>query len=83
MPEEITAEQRQHLSRHSSLRFKAMVARDRGARGLIVVSGPTSKVKNQLIPLKFDGTLAGASVPVISVTDELAQNWLSLAGKDL
>ena len=83
MPEGITAERRQHLAGHSSLRYKAMVARDRGAAGLIVVSGPQSKVKKQLIPLKFDGSMAGASIPVISVTDAVAKGWLAKAGKDL
>lgn len=83
MPEEISAERRQHLSRHSSLRYKTMLARDRGARGLILVSGPTSKVKNELVAMRFDGALSGSSMPVISVSDQLAANWLKAAGKDL
>ena len=83
MPEGISAEQRQHLGGHSSLRYKAMVARDRGAKGLIVVSGPQSKVKNQLVKLQFDGTMAGASIPVISVSDKVATKWLKAAGKNL
>ena len=83
MPENISAEMRQHLAGHSSLRYKAMVARDRGAKGLIVVSGPNSKVKNQLVKLQFDGSMAGTSIPVVSVRDELVEQWLSNAGKDL
>jgi Tol biopolymer transport system component len=83
MPDDISAERRQHLSRYSHPRFKAMVARDRGARGLIIVSGPRSKVKQQLLPLRFDGSLAGASLPVISVTDRLAEQWLAAADKQL
>lgn len=83
MPDGISPEMRQHLGGHSSLRYKAMVARDRGARGLIVVSGPQSKVKNQLVKLQFDGTMAGASIPVLSVTDEVANRWLQAAGKDM
>ncbi len=83
LPDDISAERRQHLSRHASPRFKAMVARDKGARGLILVSGPRSKVKKQLIPLRFDGSLAGTSIPVISVTDKVAQSWLDVTGKQL
>ena len=83
MPEDISAEQRQHLSGHSSLRYKAMVARDRGAHGLIVVSGPRSNVKNQLVKLQFDGSLAGSSLPVVSVHDDVVQSWLSQSGKQL
>lgn len=83
MPEGISAEQRQYLARFSSLRFKAMKARDLGARGLILVSGPTSEVRSQLVPLKFDGSLAGTSLPVLSVTDELAGRLLSGTEKTL
>lgn len=83
MPENLTPEQRQHFIRFSSLRFKAMQARDMEARGLIVVSGPTSGVKEQLVPLLFDGTLAGSSLPVFSVTDEVAAEWFKERGKDL
>lgn len=39
MPEDVSPQRRQHLSRYSSLRYKAMVARDKGARGLILVNG--------------------------------------------
>lgn len=83
LPEEIAAQRRQHLSRYASLRRKAMLARDLGAQGLIVVSGPNSGVNKQLVPLRFDGSLAGSSIPVISVTDGVARQWLATEGKDL
>ncbi len=83
MPEGISAERRQYMNSYSSLRFKAMKARDMGAKGLILVSGPTSGVRNQLVPLQFDGSLAGTSLAVLSVTDEVATEWLKASGKDL
>jgi Tol biopolymer transport system component len=83
VPERVTPERRQYLARHASLRYKAMLARDKGARGLILVSGPNSQVKQQLVRLDFDGTLAGASVPVLSVTDRVAEGWLAAGGKQL
>ena len=83
MPENFTPEQRQHFIRFSSLRFKAMQARDMGARGLIIVSGPTSGVKEQLVPLQFDGSLAGSGLAVISVADSVAAGWFAERGKDL
>ena len=57
LPEDIDASYRQHLNRYASLRYKAMVARDRGARGLIIASGPNTTVKEQLVPLAFDASL--------------------------
>ena len=83
MPEDFTPEQRQHFARFSSLRFKAMQARDMGARGLIVVSGPTSGVKEQLVPLQFDGSLSGSGLPVISISDAVAEEWFSARSKNL
>jgi hypothetical protein len=83
MPEKVSAERRQHLARFSSLRFKAMLARDRGAHGLILVSGPNSSVREQLIPVRFDGSLSSSSLPIISITDEVAERWLNSSGKSL
>jgi Tol biopolymer transport system component len=83
LPEQLTPERRQHFSRFSSLRFKAMQARDLGAKGLIVVSGPNSGVREQLVPLQFDGSLAGAGLPVISISDDVAAAWFTQRGKEL
>ena len=83
LPEDIDAAYRQHLNRYASLRYKAMVARDRGARGLIVASGPNTTVKEQLVPLAFDASLAGSSIGAVSVTDALAEAWFRQAGRSL
>lgn len=83
VPEGITPEFRQHLNRYANLRYKAMVARDRGARGLMVVSGPNSKVKNQLVTLSFDASLAGTSIAALSVTDPLAEQLVQPSGRSL
>jgi Tol biopolymer transport system component len=82
-PEGIPQSQRGRFIQASSLRFKAMTARQRGAKGLIVVSGPNSKVREQLVPLTFDASLAGSGLAAISITDALARDWLARAGKDL
>jgi Tol biopolymer transport system component len=83
LPENISPEKRQHLNRASQLRFKATYARERGARGLVVVTGPNAQARSQLVPLQLDGILAGSSLPVISVTDRVADSWLAVRGKSL
>jgi Tol biopolymer transport system component len=83
MPQDITPEKRQHFARFSSLRFKAMAARDRGALGLIVVSGPTSGVREQLARLELDGALSGTSLAVISVTDDVVEPWFKANDAEL
>jgi Tol biopolymer transport system component len=82
MPEDITPEHRQHFSRFTSLRYKAMTLRDKGAAGMIIVSGPNSDVKEQLVPVRFDASAGEGSLPVVSMTNELAQALLTAGGKD-
>ena len=83
LPEGIKAERRNELIRYSGLRYKALTARQKGARGIIVASGPASKVVDQLVPLAFDASLASSGIAAISVTDSLANALLSTSGKNL
>jgi hypothetical protein len=83
VPSNLSAESRQHLHRYSSLRYKAMLARDRGARGLLVVSGPNSQVRDELVPLGFDVSLAGTSIAAISIDDALAGDLLEGSQRSL
>ena len=83
LPEEVDEGKRRQLVRYASLRFKAMTARDKGAKGIIVVQGPNSKSRQQLEPLTFDASMAGSSVGAISVTDEVAARLLKSSGKNL
>lgn len=83
MPEGVSQERRNELSRYSSLRHKALTARQKGARGLIVVSGPNSKVVQQLTPLSFDASLATSGIAAISITDAVGDKLLASAGKKL
>jgi hypothetical protein len=83
VPERIAPEVRQHLAPYSHLRYKAMLARDHGARGLIVVSGPNAQVRENLVELTFDTSLAGTSIAALSITDEIADTWLTSAGHSL
>jgi Tol biopolymer transport system component len=83
VPEDISPEYRVYLNRYSNLRYKAMLARERGAVGMIVVSGPSSQVKDQLIPLQSDGSFSETSLFAISITDDLAASVLKNADKKL
>jgi len=83
IPADIEDARRQHLNRYASLRFKTMLARNKGARGLLVATGPQAKVKDELVQLQFDASLAGASIPVISISNEAAVALVAKAGKDL
>lgn len=82
-PERVPPELQHRLSQFANLRYKAMVARERGALGLLVASGPTSNVKDQLIKLSFDASMSETGLAALSVTDGLAEHWLAPAGKNL
>ncbi len=83
MPERIAPERRQFFNRYASLRHKAMVARDHGAVGMIVVNGPNADAKEALVALRFDASLAGSSIAALSVTNDLADRLLAAAGREL
>lgn len=83
LPEQVSPERRQYLSRFAGLRYKAMVAREKGARGLIVVSGPHSQVKEQLVPFDSGNTIGSMSLGALTISDALAESWLKPTGKTL
>lgn len=83
IPEDIPPDRRRHLNRYAALRYKTMLARDNGALGLIIASGPTSQVKSQLVEMTTDAASGDVSIPVISVSDSFAQQLLSPAGREL
>jgi Tol biopolymer transport system component len=83
VPEGLSPEERVRFQRYATLRKKAMTAREKGAAGMIVVSGPAAKVVDQLVPLSFDASMAGSGLAAVSVIDSLADGWLKMAGKDL
>ncbi len=82
-PEGQSQEERVRMAQYSSLRFKALTAREKGARGIIIVSGPASKANQQLVPMSYDASMAGSGIAAISLDDELAGTLLKTAGKDL
>lgn len=73
IPEKISMEQRRELIPYSSLRYKAFVARKKGAKGIIFINDPHSKVKDELIPLSFQTSSASAGIIAISLCNNIAK----------
>ena len=82
-PEDVDVKVRRHLQFYSQLRKKAFYARQRGAQGLIVISGPNSQVRSQLVPMLNDFSPSGSSIAAVSITDNVADTILKAGGKDL
>ena len=71
-PEDADQQTRAILARYSDLRYKAMAARQRGARALLVVTGPRSPNAGELVPMTFDTAIAGSGIPAASITRRVA-----------
>ena len=81
-PEDADQKTRAILARYSDLRYKAMAARQRGARAMLVVTGPRSPNPGELVPMTFDTAIAGSGIPAASVTSAVA-DVLFASGKPL
>ncbi len=83
VPEAVEPERRQQLNRYAGLRYKAMQAREQGAKAFLVVAGPNSPNAGKLIPLDFDSSLADSGIVAASISDTLANALFAPSGKDL
>jgi hypothetical protein len=72
-PEDLGRERRAALSRYAGLRYKALAARERGAAGLLVVSGPRSPNAGRTVPMTFDTAVAGSGIAAVSVGGAVAE----------
>lgn len=81
-PEDTEGDLRGRLSRYAGLRYKAMAARERGAAGLLVVTGPRSPNAGLLVPMTLD-TLSGSQIPAASVSGEVGEALIGRSGRTL
>ena len=80
-PNSVSIERRQQLDQYMSLPYKAMVAREQGAKALLVATGPISPDSGALVPLEFDTNLTSGIVSV-SINGQVANHMFALAGKN-
>jgi len=73
-PEDAEPQTKAILARYSDLRYKAMAARQRGAKAMLVVTGPRSPNAGELVPMTFDTAIAGSGIPAASITGRLAED---------
>ncbi|HEV3139797.1 MAG TPA: M20/M25/M40 family metallo-hydrolase [Vicinamibacterales bacterium] len=72
-PEDADQKTRGILARYSDLRYKAMMARQRGAKAMLVVTGWRSPNAGELVPMTFDTALAGSGIVAASITGSEAE----------
>jgi hypothetical protein len=75
-PEDADQKTRGIVARYADLRYKAMAARQHGAKAMIVVTGPRSPNAGELVPMTFDTALAGSGIVAVSIIDRVAKDIL-------
>lgn len=65
-----------NLNQHASLRYKASKARELGAKGLVVVTGPEDSDTDDLIKLTYDNSTGNAGILAVNVTRKVADELL-------
>ena len=72
------------FSRYTSLRYKAMKAREKGAVAVMIASGPADEEdENYLVKSGFGHRGASVGIPVVYLTMKSAIDIIEHAGKDL
>lgn len=72
-PEDADMQTRAAVARYSDLRYKAQAARQRGAKALVVITGPRSPNAGNTVPMTFDTALAGSGLVAASANGDVAQ----------
>ncbi|MFN7914752.1 MAG: M28 family peptidase [Vicinamibacterales bacterium] len=68
------------LSRYSDLRYKAMAARQHGAKAILIVGGPNSPNAGEIVPMTFDTALAGSGIAAASISGAVADAMFRTLG---
>lgn len=83
LPEEVDMKRRQELNLYAGLRYKALLAREHGAKAILVVTGPKSTNAGELIPLSFDKAAADSGIIAASISMKAAEALFAGSGNDL
>ncbi len=79
-PEDAEPKSKAILARYADLRYKAMAARQHGAKAMLVVAGPHSPNAGEIIPMSFDTALSGSGIVAASVSGRLADAMFATLG---
>src|SRR5438552_4513074 len=71
-PEDADIKTKGILARYADLRYKALAARQRGAKSLLVVTGPHSPNAGETIPMSFDTALSRSGIVAASISGTTA-----------
>jgi hypothetical protein len=67
-PEDADQKTRAILARYADLRYKAQAARQRGAKAVVIVTGPRSNTAGQVVRMSFDTAVASSGIVAVSAS---------------
>jgi Peptidase family M28/PDZ domain/PA domain len=82
-PEDTDQKTRLIVARYQDLRYKALAARQRGAKGVLVVTGPRSPHAGETVPMSFDTALSGSGIVAASIGGDAGAEIMASTGKAL
>ncbi|MCB0407100.1 MAG: M28 family peptidase [Bdellovibrionales bacterium] len=68
IPSDVGAQERVHYFQYSRPDYKIMQAKQRGAKGVIFITGPRTQSPGELMELSYDRASGESSIPVLSMT---------------
>lgn len=72
------------FAKHTSFRQKARTARDKGAAGIVFVTGPIDDSdSDELVKLAYDNSFASSGIPALSVRREVVERLFKQRNRDL
>ena len=83
VPEDVDSKRRQALNRYAGLRYKALIARNHGAKAILVVTGPNSPNAGKLASLTYETGTSSSGIIAASISGDVAQKFFTVAHKDL
>jgi hypothetical protein len=82
-PEDADQKTRAILARYADLRYKAQAARQRGAKAIVVVTGPLSSNAGAVVRMSFDTATAGSGIVAVSVNGAIGRAIFQRANREL
>ncbi len=83
VPEKVDEKRHREFTRYSGLRYKAMQARERGAKALLVMIGPKSCRAGELIPAVNDKASAASGIIAAAISGRVAGAIFANSGKNI
>ncbi len=71
---------RGNFSQYASLRYKALKAKELGARAVLVVTGPADTDRDELMKLAYDPAGGGAGIVAVNVSQRIVDEFLQSTG---